>query len=851
MNLNLPRNVVNASGIALENHGNRNVINQNCDIQHIYNSSSGSQRSGIEILADHIAPTALHSSDTRNARTACLEGTRVGIVDKLTTWVEDPSKKHRVCWVTGGAGVGKSAIAQTICETLRRKSQLAASFFFSRNDTSRSTLDPFFPTLAYQLATTPEFQTVGLSLFIDGTVRQTPNVLRGMNLEGQFQSLISQPCAQIDAKKWKTLPKLIVIDGLDECMGGSGTTSIGHAQETLLSIINKATSASPPIPLQFMIFSRPERTIRDFLLTTLSHELVNTRDFNVEADHDIRTYLKKEFATLSNSRPEILSMGVWPGEEATGQLVHKADGHFIYAVTAMNYITSNNPSPADLRERLDIVLHMEETISHPDLSDLDQLYHIVLQRFSNGNLRTQLLLPLLQLVITPVNDYIPHLSQRRRYIIAALLKINVHQCSALLSQLHSVLHIPDDPHSGDVSVLHASFSDFLGDGHRSHEFQVQPLKKDSCFARICCYLVLILGQQLHQHQRHERMEPEDQRLKLFSLNSWDPVEYFVRYAMEGEVDIDDDDAPSEELLSAVVNFDVYGYLNMLLDSEWAKETFQGCQSMDWKNYLYPFDDYHDCGLHYHKHRIGPTARRREFFHALFMMLLKNLFYVRKVYNHLKDDGMGLHSSYFEDDWLVILPKEEKNKKVSLSHMGCIAALGSLPWPNSLPDDPEPFLKVFPPTARDSWSIASPLSVLPLGELEQATTKFSGDKFEFCLIGRRQREEYAKEFAKFVPVLDEAARRWISPPTMTTAVWDSLLETLTSTIIETPQHNREGYSEEVVAHGDSEDFFRCSRNREWYLIVLRPAAGEIQEGDIEVHSSNFTFFHVGTSIYLTQ
>ncbi|KAL0058924.1 hypothetical protein AAF712_014367 [Marasmius tenuissimus] len=815
MNPNLlPQNVVNPSESALNTYGNRNTMYQNCNIQNTQNDPPDPRRSGIEILADHIAPTALHSSNARNARTACLEGTRVGIVDKLTTWVEDPSKKHRVCWVTGGAGVGKSAIAQTICETFRRKSQLAASFFFSRNDASRSTLDRFFPTLAHQLATAPEFQTAGLSSFIDGAVRQTPNVLQGTNLEGQFQLLVSRPCAQIDAKRWKTLPKLIVIDGYDECMGGPGTTSASHAQETLLSIINHATSASPPIPFQFMIFSRPEHTIRNFFRTSLSHEPVDTRDFNEEANRDIRVYLEKEFATLSDSRPEILAMGVWPGEEATSQLVHKSDGHFIYVVTAMKYITSNNPLPADLRERLDIILHTEETASHPDLSDLDQLYHTILRRFGNGDLHTQLLLPLLQLVITPVTEHLKHLSQRRPHLLAALLKIDFQQCSGLLSQLRSVLHIPDDPHNEGISVLHASFLDFLGDGHRSHEFQVQPLQYSPCLDRICCSVLLILGQQLHQHQRQEQMESKNQRLELSSLASWYTIDQYFLSATKNRPGIEDDHTPSEELLSAVVNFNLYAYSNMILDrfvlvplelfdigitytpSKWAKETFRGCQSMNWKEYLFPRNDY-DGELQYHKHRIGPAAKHREFFHALFRTLLKNMFYIQELYTKLKHDGMDLHHSYFEDDWLAILPKDKKNKKVSLSRLGCIAALGLLPRPTSLPVQPGLFLEVFPRTARDSWSIASPLNVLPHAELERATTKFSGDKFEFCLVGRQQRGQFAEELAKFAPTY-EGVGKWKYPPAISTAVWDSLLKTLTSTTIKIPQPNGESDSKEVAA-----------------------------------------------------
>ncbi|KAK1223926.1 hypothetical protein PQX77_013184 [Marasmius sp. AFHP31] len=788
MNTRTPRNIIES---AINNDGNRNVNYQNCHIQNTHNDSpaersplEGPQRSGIEILADYTAPTALHSSDTRNARTACLAGTRVGIVDKLTSWIEDPSKKHRVCWVTGGAGVGKSAIAQTICETFRRKSRLAASFFFSRSDTSRSTLDPFFPTLAHQLATSAAFRNVGLSSLIDHAVRENPGELRRTNLEGQFQLLISQPCVQIDAKKWKELPKLIVIDGLDECMGGSDTISASQAQETLLSIINNATIASSSFPLQFMIFSRPEHTIRNFFQTTLSHEPVDTRDFNEEADRDIRTYLTKKFSALSDSQPEVLAMGGWPTKEVRNMLVRKADGHFIYVVTVMKYITSNHPSPAELRERLEIVLHTEETTSHPDLSDLDQLYHTILRRFGNGDLQTKLLLPLLQFIITPHELLMSiRFPSRDQHLIAALMKIDFHHCSTLLSQLRSVLHVPDDPHNGDVTVLHASFSDFLGDGHRSHEFQVQPLPEDSYIDHFYSCLLFVLNRQVHQHQRGEHIDPKDwTRLDLRSLDFWE-----ILNKRSSQINA------REEGLSAINNFDLYGHSNMILDSAWAKKTFRGWESMKWKEeYSFPFDSQIHRNSQYHKHRIGPAAKRREFFNDLFMKLLEDLFYIRKVYADSKSDGRTLRYNYFEDDWLIILPKDKKNRKISLSRLGCIAALGSAPWPDSTVPWAESFLKRFPRAVRDSWSIPSSLNMLPYGDLEQARSKFSGDKFVFCLVRRQQREQFGQELVKSVSTYDEVDDTWTLRGRLTipNTVWNNRLKILTSTTSETPQPSGE-------------------------------------------------------------
>ncbi|KAL0057650.1 hypothetical protein AAF712_015701 [Marasmius tenuissimus] len=413
--------------------------------------------------------------------------------------------------------------------------------------------------MPHQLATAPVFRKAGLSSSIDAAVRENTKGLQNSNLEGQFQSLIFQPCTQIDKNGWKTLPRLVVIDGLDECMGGSGTTGATDAQETLLSIIHRATSAEPPLPLRFMIFSRPELTIRHFFRTIMvSHEPVDIRDFRAGADDDIKRFLNKQFDDIVKAHPEILAGSVWPREEETNKLVHKADGHFIFVVTAMKFIASNSPSLVNLQERLDVVLHTEETTSHPDLSDLDQLYHTILRRFSNGDLGV--LLPILQLIITP-HPRVVKLDAprgRSRCLIATFLGIDFDQCSALLFQLRSVLHVPDDAKNEDVSILHASFLDFLGERRRSHEFHVQPLSTLSYLDLFSCCLISILSRKVDHHRRREWMDPGDQGLELWSLNPWSMVQALTTQPARNHT-------PSERLISAVIGFNVYGYLNMILD----------------------------------------------------------------------------------------------------------------------------------------------------------------------------------------------------------------------------------------------------------------------------------------------
>ena len=58
--------------------------------------------------------------------------------------------KSSVFWLYGGAGAGKSAIAQSLPDRFQQK-DLAASFFFFRGDATRNDGDGLIPTLVSQL----------------------------------------------------------------------------------------------------------------------------------------------------------------------------------------------------------------------------------------------------------------------------------------------------------------------------------------------------------------------------------------------------------------------------------------------------------------------------------------------------------------------------------------------------------------------------------------------------------------------------------------------------------------------------------------------------------------------------
>ena len=85
------------------------------------------------------------------SREGCLKGTRVDVLLQLEHWLKD-EQDHRLFWLNGLAGTGKSTIAWTFAEISFADGDLGASFFCSRDFDDRSNLQAIFPTLAFQLA---------------------------------------------------------------------------------------------------------------------------------------------------------------------------------------------------------------------------------------------------------------------------------------------------------------------------------------------------------------------------------------------------------------------------------------------------------------------------------------------------------------------------------------------------------------------------------------------------------------------------------------------------------------------------------------------------------------------------
>ncbi|KAM6499130.1 hypothetical protein JOM56_004638, partial [Amanita muscaria] len=163
----------------------------------------------------------------------CHPGTHKSVLHQICNWADDPTRPEHILWLHGPAGVGKSAIAQTISYFYGRD-KVGATFFFFRSDPIRNDGNRLFPTLAWQLASSVP---IAKDLIV-ASLEEYPDLPR-KTVEIQFDQLIAQPFLTIS--------------------GGEPTSP---TPERILNIIENAV-ANPRFPLRFIISSHPEADIQD------------------------------------------------------------------------------------------------------------------------------------------------------------------------------------------------------------------------------------------------------------------------------------------------------------------------------------------------------------------------------------------------------------------------------------------------------------------------------------------------------------------------------------------------------------------------------------------------------------
>ncbi|TFK36241.1 hypothetical protein BDQ12DRAFT_725281 [Crucibulum laeve] len=458
----------------------------------IQNSSFYDQagKPAFEALQESIAPGAFHNSSERFNAPKCHPSTRQAVQRRIISWVDDINRTEGVIWLNGLAGVGKSAIAQTLAEDCHRRKRLAASFFFSRTAARRTDATYLFPTIAYQLA----LSIPSARPYIEDAIEVEPSIF-SLSLETQMDVLIIRPLQSAESTQdhTGTTADLIIIDGLDEC----------HNPETQSHILELISSAllRYHLPICFLICSRPETEIRNIFYHTELHQtsITITLDDNFSPDHDIEIFLRSKFSEMKQ-RHTLKSVipKSWPSNSDIQALVTRASGQFIYAATVIKYITDSRHHPI---ERLSVVLGISLQNNHMPYVQLDQLYRYILSTIQDpGALRILGILVAPSLTsssskdnprsrnepdsgVADMHTIITKSTQKRLHTLALhpwstqfldkLLTFRPGMVYMLLTDLHSVLSLPADASSSvPINIPHASFSEFLLDRSRSQTFFV-------------------------------------------------------------------------------------------------------------------------------------------------------------------------------------------------------------------------------------------------------------------------------------------------------------------------------------------------------------------------------------------
>jgi len=290
---------------------------------------------------------------------ACLPNTRVALLQFIQNWAVDPQSEHKLLWLHGLAGSGKSTIATTVANYFRQSGHLGAFLFFDRDVAERSDPLSVIRTLVYQLGVSyPEIGTA-----VCAAIDSTPT-LPSSPINFQFQGLLLDVLATTSTVDTNA-SIVVILDALDEC----GTA--GERNDLLEILAQESTKL--PSAIRVIVTSRDDFGICQAFESqrhVLMHELDITSDAN---SSDVLSYFYHRLTMIRAQNRYLGLPSDWPGPLRTALLAKMACGLFVWASTASAFIEDGY----DPEERLHRVLQSHKASESE--SALDALYATALQ----------------------------------------------------------------------------------------------------------------------------------------------------------------------------------------------------------------------------------------------------------------------------------------------------------------------------------------------------------------------------------------------------------------------------------------------------------------------------------------
>ncbi|KAI0310037.1 hypothetical protein OF83DRAFT_1071175 [Amylostereum chailletii] len=292
-----------------------------------------------------------------NTSKRCLPGTRVQTLDRLSDWVNHASST-RVCFLVGGAGTGKSAIAHAIGHRFHALGRLGSFFCFDRNFQGDRHPESALSAIAWNLA----HWDSGFKRALANIIQEDAWLVDAPGIGSQWEHLIVKPAQRLTIAG----PVLIVIDALDE----SGHS---NSRRRLLSLLTRNV-VNLPSNFRILVTSRPES---DVIKSTLQNDFVhfvNLEEQGTEAREDIAVYIRERFSgdSLETGRLDDADYLV---------LTEKSEGLFQWAFTACETLLPPTGG-LTVKERFRRLLR---AIDHRGLQSIDALYSGILQQAFDPN----------------------------------------------------------------------------------------------------------------------------------------------------------------------------------------------------------------------------------------------------------------------------------------------------------------------------------------------------------------------------------------------------------------------------------------------------------------------------------
>jgi hypothetical protein len=372
----------------------------------------------------------------------CMDGTRQSLLNQIMGWVANKSGQENVfwrnaCWVNGSPGIGKTALAHSICANLHERKLLAGAFFCRRDDPNLSEPRNILPTFIYKLAILfPPFRTI-VAKHLREDPNLTPESMKGSLFLDFIRSLPHHPDHTL----------VFVIDALDEC-------GDHRSRPELLKVLTSAAAQAPW--LKIIVTSRTEVDIQHFFdnliqSTYIPYDLAKDQD----ASADLRTFARSQFDLVASfwhlNTP-------WPEESDFNRVTSRANGLFIFIKTLVLALERCKDPEESLRAAL-------QDSAATGLESLYELYSSILKaQIVHSNAEFQRMIGVL-LTTSPYRALCDE-------TIAELAGVKPNLVKRWVDALSSLLY-RDEEANRAVRVRHLSVYDFFVSDHCDYQVNIR------------------------------------------------------------------------------------------------------------------------------------------------------------------------------------------------------------------------------------------------------------------------------------------------------------------------------------------------------------------------------------------